>query len=252
MMGGVKGELKTTYKPYYVDTMCKRVIIMFDILLVEDDARIREIITYYFGNRQEKKYNITEAENGEACLTKLYERNYDIVLLDIMLPDMSGFDICRKIRETSDVPIIFITAKAQEEDIINGYSYGCDDYIIKPFLIAELYAKVNALINRSKGMVVNNKMSIDELELDPFRKIVVLQGRNISLPNKEYELLKLLLENKNCAVSREKILRQIWGFDYEGNERAIDDHIRKLRKLLGSYGNKIKTVTNYGYKITNE
>ncbi len=225
---------------------------MFNILLVEDDPRIREIITFYFNNHTEQKYKIEEADNGQTALERLYEKNFDIVLLDIMLPDISGLDICREIRRDCDVPIIFITAKSQEEDIINGYKYGCDDYVVKPFLISELYAKVTALINRSKGLIINNKMIVGELELDPISKSVTLSGKAIRLANKEYELLKLLLENKNIAVSRETMLKNVWGYDYEGNERAVDDHIRKLRKALDEYGGKIETINNYGYKIVSE
>ena len=225
---------------------------MFNILLVEDDPRIREIITFYFNNHTEQKYTIEEADNGQTALERLYEKNFDIVLLDIMLPDISGLDICREIRRDCDVPIIFITAKSQEEDIIKGYKYGCDDYVVKPFLISELYAKVTALINRSKGLIINNKMIVGELELDPISKSVTLRGKAIRLANKEYELLKLLLENKNIAVSRETMLKNVWGYDYEGNERAVDDHIRKLRKALDEYGGKIETINNYGYKIVSE
>lgn len=225
---------------------------MFNILLVEDDPRIREIITFYFNNHTEQKDTIEEADNGQTALEKLYEKNFDIVLLDIMLPDISGLDICREIRRDCDMPIIFITAKSQEEDIINGYKYGCDDYVVKPFLISELYAKVTALINRSKGLIINNKMVVGELELDPISKSVTLSGKAIRLANKEYELLKLLLENKNIAVSRETMLKNVWGYDYEGNERAVDDHIRKLRKALDVYGSKIETINSYGYKIVSE
>lgn len=225
---------------------------LYNILLVEDDDKIREIITYYFNNKRDKRFKVIEAKDGKECFSCLFENKIDLVLLDIMLPEVNGFEICKEIRRKDDIPIIFITAKAREEDILQGYKNGCDDYVIKPFRMAELYAKVNALINRTKGMVISSRIVVGKIEIDPYKKQVSCEGEQIRLPNIEYELLRLLMENRYCSVSREKIITDVWGYDYEGNERVIDDHIRKLRKSLGNCGKQIKTDVNYGYRISDE
>lgn len=225
---------------------------MFNILLVEDDEKIREIISFYFSNKKEHPMQILEAKDGEECFAMLYEKRVDLVLLDIMLPGQNGFDICKEIRKDNDIPIIFITAKGDEEDVLHGYANGCDDYIVKPFAMAQLYAKVNALLNRAKGMVVNQVMKFGEIVLDIYHKKVFCEGEEIVLANLEFELLRLLMENKKISLSRERIITSIWGYDYEGNERVIDDHIRKLRKSLGVYGKMIKTDINYGYRLSDE
>ena len=181
----------------------------------------------------------------------MYEREYDLCMLDVMLPGADGFEICRTIRRKSIVPIIFLTARSQE-DILYGYHLGCDDYLVKPFSLAELYAKTQALLRRAKGMVVSVDMVCGEIALNPANFTVKVRGEAVELPPKQYALLKYLMENKNHVIERELLLTRIWGYDYEGNERVLDNHIKKLRKALGTAGSQIKTVITRGYKIMEE
>ena len=228
----------------------------YQVLLVEDDSQIREVIEDFFAAREDGKIQIISADDGFEGLDAVYEKEYDLVLLDIMLPGMDGFTLCRRLREISNCPIIFLTAKGQETDILYGYSLGCDDYVVKPFSLNELYAKVNALLKRSKGLVGTDEFLCGNIRLNPATFVVtVLEEEkewDIKLPPKEYTLLKYLLEHKNQVVDREQLLVRIWGYDYEGNERVVDNHVKKLRKALKSAGKQIKTVITKGYKIVEE
>ena len=223
---------------------------MIKILFAEDDINLCEIVTDYFTEKSGGDMQVICADSGETCDTLLYENIFDIVMLDVMLPDTMGFDICRSIRKESDIPIIFITARHSEEDILYGYSLGCDDYISKPFSLAQLYAKVRALIKRSKGIVNEGIMTIGDISLDPYRCRAYSREKEIYLAPKEYAILKLLMECRGGTVSRETLLIKIWGYDHAGNERVVDDHIRKLRRALGASGKQIKTVFEHGYRLT--
>lgn len=222
----------------------------YHILLVEDDAQIREVIEDYFTAKSEGEIQLHIAKDGQEGLTAVYEQEFDLCLLDVMLPGVNGFEICRSLRQSSIVPIIFLTARGREEDVLYGYHLGCDDYIVKPFSLAELYAKVQALIKRAKGMVACAEMVCGDIVLNPARFTVTVCGETLELPPKQYALLKYLMENKDRVVERELLLTRIWGYDYEGNERVVDNHIKKLRKALGAAGTQIKTVVTKGYKIT--
>ncbi len=221
----------------------------YEILLVEDDPNIRDGMEDYFRAKKEEDLRLITAENGEKALVLLYEKAFDLVLLDIMLPGMDGFSICRQIRKDRDIPIIFLTARGREEDILYGYAIGCDDYIVKPFSMATLYAKIHALLNRSKGMVVSPHLKAGNMVLDPKSMVVTVSGEQVMLPLKQYEILKLLLENKGNVVTRDAIVMKIWGYDYEGEERILDNHMKKLRKALGDGSSHIKTVIGKGYKV---
>lgn len=221
----------------------------YRILLVEDDAQIQEIITDYFTAQPEETMDIICACNGEEGVVKIVEQQYDLVMLDVMLPGADGFELCRILRKNSSVPVIFLTARGREEDKLYGYDLGCDDYIVKPFSLAELYAKVKALLKRAKGCVVSPILIVGSVELDPSRRTVAVRGEKIKLAPKEYELLKYLMEHKNMVAAREELLIQIWGYDYDGNERVVDNHIKKLRKILGHSESQIKTVITKGYKM---
>lgn len=222
----------------------------YQVLLVEDDAQIREVIEDFFVAKGQGEIELHIAKDGTEGLTAVYEREYDLCLLDIMLPGADGFEICRAIRENSIVPIIFLTARGREEDVLYGYQLGCDDYMVKPFSLAELYAKCQALIKRSKGMITCPEMVCGEIRLDPVRFTVTIGDEQVDLPPKQYALLKYLMENKERVLERELLLTRIWGYDYEGGERVVDNHIKKLRKALGDAGAQIKTVMKKGYKIT--
>ena len=212
----------------------------YHILLVEDDAQIREVIEDYFTAKSEGEIQLHIAKDGQEGLAAVYEKEFDLCMLDVMLPGASGFEICRKLRQSSIVPIIFLTARGREEDVLYGYHLGCDDYIVKPFSLAELYAKVQALIKRAKGMVAGAEMVCGDITLNPVSFTVTVGGETLELPPKQYAVLKYLMENKNRVVER---------YDYEGNERVVDNHVKKLRKALGTAGTQIRTVVTKGYKI---
>jgi DNA-binding response OmpR family regulator len=221
----------------------------YKLLLVEDDAELREIITDYFTEKGGKTYEITSASTGMEGQDKCLEDEYDVVLLDIMLPEVNGFTICKELRKNSDVPIVFLTARSSENDKLHGYHLGCDDYIVKPFSLAELYAKITALIKRTKGTVRNDFMTVGSIKLNPNHYTVLVDDREVILAPKEYTILKILMENVGRIVSRESLLVRIWGYDFEGNDRVVDNHIKKLRKSLGASSNQIKTVIKIGYKL---
>lgn len=223
------------------------------ILLVEDDAQIREVVSDYFLAKGEGRILLDCAKDGIEGRILTKQREYDLVLLDIMLPGMDGFSLCRSIREHSIVPIIFLTARGQEEDRLYGYSLGCDDYVVKPFSIAELFAKTKALLKRSKGMLAANVLCSGNIELNPatFQVTVKVAGesKGVKLAPKEYALLKYFMENKGIVLSRDMLLNRIWGYDYMGNDRIVDNHVKKLRRALGTAGTQIKTVVTQGYRM---
>ncbi len=190
------------------------------------------------------------ADDGEQGSELIGTEQFDLIMLDVMLPSIDGFSLCREIRRKSDVPVLFLTARGREEDVLYGYELGCDDYIVKPFSLAELYAKVSALLKRAKGMVLKTEIICGAIHLNPITLTVSVDGNEILLPPKEFAILKYLIEHKGWVVDRETLLSRIWGYDYFGNDRTVDNHIKKLRKALGSAGNQIKTVIRTGYKIT--
>lgn len=222
---------------------------MFEILLVEDDKNIREVIYDFFDDKSKGEMRIDMAEDGMTALEKAYEKIYDLLILDIMLPELDGFSVCREVRKQSDIPIIFITARAAQEDVLNGYALGCDDYIVKPFSLPVFYQKAEALIRRSKGLVRSQTLSAGSLTLNPNNGILKSNNIELNITATEYKILKILLENKGTVVSREKLFLSIWGYDSDKNERVLDSHIKNLRKALGNNSYLIKTVIRRGYKI---
>lgn len=222
----------------------------YKILLVEDNPQITVAISDFFIGKSGGELEIIPAKDGNAGLREIYETEYDLILLDIMLPGVNGYTICQEIRKKSTVPIIFITAKIHEEDMLRGYDLGCDDYVTKPFSLKELYAKVWALLKRSKGLIGSNVLSCGDITLNPTTCLVKVKEEIISLPPKEYEILKYLMERKEQVAKRDVLLCHIWGYDYEGSDRVVDNHIKKLRQALGSSGKHLKTVVAKGYIIT--
>lgn len=220
---------------------------MYKVLLVEDDKDIRELITDYFEAKSEGTILVDTAIDGQTGVEKAYENSYDLLLLDIMLPELDGFEICKEVRADCDVPIVFITARANESDMLKGYALGCDDYVIKPFPLPVLLQKVNALIKRSKGLVRLPQFYAGSLTLNPNNGKVKSQGVEIALTSKEFSILKILLENKKRIVTRETIIRRLWGYDCDIDERIVDSHIKNLRKALGDNAKLIKTVRSRGY-----
>lgn len=222
---------------------------MYRILLVEDDKKIQALIVNYFLKKEKNAFEVDVASDGQIGVEKAYENHYDCLLLDVMLPELDGFEICKEVRRDSDVPIMFITARGDESDILNGYALGCDDYVIKPLPLPVLYQKVNALIKRSKGLVRSKVFSAGTLSLNPNNGMVINDDEEIKLTAREYGILKVLMENKGSVISREKLLDLVWSYNSDMDERVLDTHVSNLRKALGSNGKLIKTVIRRGYKI---
>ena len=214
------------------------------LLIVEDDRALRETIADYFGS---KGWQITEAANGEEALETIRTAAFQLILLDVMLPKLNGFTVCRRIREDSDVPVIFITARVMEEDELNGYSLGADDYVTKPFSLPVLYAKAMALTRRAHKSA--DFLEAGSLKADIAGRRVWNNGVLLALPPKEYEMLLFFMQNPGRIYSREQLLIRFWGYDFDGNERVVDNHIKKLRRAIGSCGCAIQTVRKSGYRL---
>ena len=221
----------------------------YRILLVEDNVQICRMICDFFSAQHDSVCMIDTVQNGTEGLDGARSGAYDLVILDVMLPDLDGFSICRSIRSVSDVPLLFLTARAREEDVLYGYTLGCDDYVVKPFSLAALFAKTQALLKRAKGTVLRRELICGGIKLDPLTLSVTADGQPVTLPAKEFALLQYLMEHKNWVVSREQLLDRIWGSDFFGSDRVVDTHIKKLRRALGSAGNQIKTVISKGYQL---
>lgn len=212
------------------------------ILLAEDNNNLRELIVDYL---QANGLWIDACENGEQAWEKFQTCQYDLVLLDVMMPEMDGFTLCKKIRQQELVPILFLTAKVQEEDQLYGYEIGADDYIVKPFSLPILLAKCNAIFARRDKS--SDFIQSGQVRIFPKQKKVQVEGRDIPLQALDYELLLYLIRNEGTVLSREQILLKIWGYDYAGTDRAVDTHIKNLRKSLGNYGRYIRTIIKTGY-----
>ena len=221
---------------------------MYSVLLVEDDAQIREVICDYFGRRD--KIGLDFAEDGNTGLSKILNNRYDLIVLDIMMPGLDGFELCKIIRKKSDVPVVFLTGKVREEDVLYGYELGADDYIVKPFSIAILYSKLMALLERTGSEPVKRKiLEVGEITLDPEKFEVKVSGEVIDLPPKEYQILKYMLEHPGVAITRKLLLAVAWGNDMYITERVIDNRVKNLRKKLRKEGARIKTIIGVGYRF---
>lgn len=218
------------------------------ILLVEDEVRMRILLSDYF---KREGYIFLEASNGIEALKIFNENSVDLVILDIMMPYMDGWDVCKSIRKTSQVPIILLTAKSEEEDKLLGYELGADDYITKPFSPKVLIAKVKALLKRTEYQTEpsNTILNFQGLSIDELSHEVKVDGNSIILSPKEYDLLLYLIKNKGIALSRDKILDSVWGMDYYGDSRTVDTNIKRLREKLGEKAEMITTIRGSGYKF---
>lgn len=220
----------------------------YRIMVAEDEPKLREVVCDYLLSRGDVP--VPAGDGLEALALAEEDRNFDAVVLDVMMPGLDGFAVCRALRRRSAVPILFLTALSDEEDKLWGYELGADDYITKPFSLSLLYAKVTALIRRDRGGVLTgDTLRCGDLEVSLSSRRVRAGGRELSLTPKEYALLTCLMRNRNMVMSREQLLVKCWGYDYEGESRAVDTHIRRLREKLGPYGACIKTVIKAGYKL---
>ena len=217
------------------------------ILIVEDEAKLREVLCDYFRSKGELP---DEASNGVQALLLIEENEYDAVLLDIMMPELDGLSVCRAVRRTNDVPIIFLTALSDDDDKLLGYELGADDYVTKPFVMSVLYAKTMALIKRNqRNVLAGNRMEVGGVTVDLSTRRVWAGKREVVLTPKEFSILRCLMQNKNLVMSREQLLVKCWGYDYEGEARAVDTHIKRLREKLGDHADCIKTVIKAGYRL---
>ncbi|MBQ6638108.1 MAG: response regulator transcription factor [Lachnospiraceae bacterium] len=217
------------------------------ILVVDDEARMRKLVNDFL---TKAGYHVLEAADGEEALQVFYDnKDIALILLDVMMPKMDGWDVCREIRTDSKVPIVMLTARSDEMDELLGFKLGVDEYISKPFSPKILVARVEALLRRAKNVNEKEIIEVGGILLDKSAHIVTVDGEEVELSYKEFELLAYFLENKGVALPREKILNHVWNYDYFGDARTIDTHVKKLRSKLGSKGDYIKTIWGLGYKF---
>ena len=221
---------------------------MYRVLLVEDDSQIREVIGDYFGRRD--KIILDFAEDGERGLSKILNEQYDLILLDVMMPGLDGFELCKIIRRRSDIPVVFLTGKVREEDVLYGYELGADDYIVKPFSLAVLYSKLIAILGRSNTDIIPHKiLESGRITIDPVKFEVTVAGEIVDLPPKEYQILKYMMEHPGVAITRKLLLAVAWGDDMYITERVIDNRVKNLRKKLRKEGSRIKILIGVGYRF---
>ncbi len=219
------------------------------ILVADDEARLRKLVCDYLVR---DGYQVVEAADGEEAMDLFYaNRDIDLAILDIMMPKLNGYDVCKEIRENSTIPIIMLTAKSEENDVLNGFSYGADEYLSKPFSPKILMAHVSALLRRVDGFVEGGSETLEAggIVVNKQAHTVFVDGQEIILSVKEFELLTYFLENQGIALSRDKILNGVWDYDYFGDARTIDTHVKKLRAKIGEKGSYIKTIWGMGYKF---
>lgn len=217
------------------------------ILVADDESRMRKLVNDFL---TKKGYKVIEAENGEQALDYFYtDKEISLFILDVMMPKMDGWQVCKEIRKESKIPIVMLTAKSEEEDELLGFDLGADEYISKPFSPRILVARVDSLLRRSNKLSDEKILVEGGITLNLTAHQVSVDGKNIELSFKEFELLQYFMENKGIALSREKILNNVWNYDYFGDARTIDTHVKKLRSKLGECGDCIKTIWGMGYKF---
>ncbi len=224
----------------------------FRLLIVEDSPELLEAAGDFFREEGSGLWDVVTASDGNDALAKVKNESFDLMILDIMLPGASGFDICKAARKTSDCPIIFVTALGSENNILKGYETGCDDYVVKPFSLRHLYAKSLALLKRAKKSDAGDILRCGTISLNKNTMLVTVEGREVAINAREYFLLVYLLENKGAVLTRKSILDHVWGDDLDVSDRVVDNTIRRLRESLGSASGQIKTAIGRGYRITEE
>ena len=225
--------------------------IMKKLLVVDDEAKIREVIKEY---SEFSGYEVTEAADGMSAIGLCKLNDYDLIIMDVMMPKLDGFSSVKEIKKFKDIPVIMLSARGEEYDKLFGFELGVDDYVVKPFSPKELMARVNAVITRHEGADhgTSNVMKFDGLEVNFAARTIYIDGKRVNLTPKEYDLLFYLIQNRNIALSRDKLLSDIWGYDFFGDDRTIDTHIKNLRNNLGPYRDFIVTLRGVGYKFEYE
>lgn len=219
---------------------------MYKILIADDEDIILEPISDYL---TAKGFEVRSAHNGKEAVELAEDCNFDLIILDIMMPEIDGIEACRQIRTFTDAPVLFLSALGEEHDLLNGYKSGCDDYIVKPFPLSVLYQKCLSMIKRYRHLSADNKITVGSVTVDMTLHRVFSLGREVKLSSRDYELLCYLMQNKNIVLSRELILTRIWGYDFDGDTRVVDTHIKRIRASLGVGAGIIKTVFGVGYVI---
>lgn len=217
---------------------------MYKILVADDEIKIRNTIKDYL---TAKGLSVTTASDGEDAIEKTEETEFDLIILDVMMPKKDGLKACEEIRKFSSIPILFLSALGEETDYLKGFSSGGDDYIVKPFPLSVLHQKCLSMISMSKGTTKRDEISLNGIVIDLAKRKVFVENEEVELTTKDYELLRYLMENKNIVLDRDKILNRIWGWDYDGSNRVVDTRIKRIRKALGEKAGCIKTVVNVGY-----
>ena len=221
---------------------------MRKLLIVDDEEKIRLIITKY---AEFEGYEIKEAENGMDAVKMCRNEDFDLIILDIMMPELDGFSTCREIRKTKDIPVIMLSARGEADDIIHGFELGIDDYVVKPFSPKELMMRVNAVISRHYQRKSNDHEIFEKegLIVDFTSRIVKVNGCQVNMTPKEYDLLFYMVRNKGIALTRENLITEVWGYDYYGDDRTLDTHIKLLRNNLGEYRKFLSTLRGVGYRF---
>ncbi len=220
---------------------------MYNILICDDELMIRKLIRKY---AEFEGHSVDEASNGMEAVVKCRDNTYDLVIMDIMMPELDGFSACREIRKSSNLPIIMLSARGEEYDRINGFELGVDDYVVKPFSPKELMLRINAIMKRTQGTESKNEViEIEGLSADLTARTVTIDGERVDMSPKEYDLFFYMIRNRNIALTREKLITEVWGYDFYGDDRTLDTHIKLLRKSLGKYSKLIVTLRGVGYRF---
>lgn len=226
---------------------------MYRLLIVDDEANIRNVVREY---AEFEEYEVTEAQNGMEAVSLCREQDFDIIIMDVMMPRLDGFSACKEIRRKKNIPVIMLSARGEEYDKLFGFEIGIDDYVVKPFSPKELMARVRAVLNRrnepSASQNQNQRIQYEGLEIDLAGREVYVDGKRASMTPKEYDLLFYLIKNKGLALTRDKLLEEVWGYDFFGDDRTVDTHIKMLRSSLGVYRKFIVTLRGMGYKFDAE
>ncbi len=217
------------------------------VMVVDDEARMRKLVRDFLVRND---FDVVEAADGQEAVDKFYEqKDIALIILDVMMPKMDGWEVVREIRKISKVPIIMLTARSEERDELLGFELGVDDYISKPFSPKTLVARVEAILRRTNTITPEDILKAGAIEINKAAHEVKIDGKNVDLSYKEFELLSYFIENQGIALSREKILNSVWNYDYFGDARTIDTHVKKLRSKMGEHGDYIKTIWGMGYKF---
>lgn len=226
---------------------------MYRLLVTDDEANIRNVVREY---AEFEEYEVTEAENGMEAVKLCREQDFDLIIMDVMMPRLDGFSAVKEIRKKKNIPVIMLSARGEEYDKLFGFEIGIDDYVVKPFSPKELMARVRAVLNRHKTAQpaenTSQKLKFDGLEIDLAGREVYVDGQRASMTPKEYDLLFYLVKNKGLALTRDKLLEEVWGYDFFGDDRTVDTHIKMLRGSLGAYRKYIVTLRGMGYKFDAE